>query len=71
VAQSVYRLGYWLDDRGSGPDTKASRPVLWSTQPLTQGVKQPRSETGHSPPSNADVKNMWSYTPKGQSFPYN
>jgi hypothetical protein len=27
------------------------------------GVKRPRREFSHSPPSNADVKNGWSYTP--------
>jgi hypothetical protein len=29
---------------------------------LSQGIKQPRHEADHSPPSGAKVKNVWSYT---------
>jgi len=29
---------------------------------LSLGVKQPRGEAGHSPPSNAKFKNEWSNT---------
>jgi hypothetical protein len=44
--------------------TTASRPVLKPTQPPTQwvsgalslGVRRPRREADHSPPSNAEVK---------------
>jgi hypothetical protein len=62
--QSVYGLGYGLDDR------TASRTVLRPTQPPIQwvpgapslGVKRPGYEAVHSPPSNAEVKNAWSYT---------
>jgi hypothetical protein len=50
--------------------TTTSRPALGLTQPpiqwlpgaLSLGVKQLKRETGHSPPSSAEVKNAWSYT---------
>jgi len=29
---------------------------------LSSGVKEPRRETDHSPPSSAEVMNAWSYT---------
>jgi len=29
---------------------------------LTPGLKRPGREANHSPPSNAEVKNKWSYT---------
>jgi hypothetical protein len=39
---------------------KTSYPV--DTGCLSPVVKQPGREADHSPPSNADVKNSWSYT---------
>jgi hypothetical protein len=34
------------------------------TRILSSGIKQPENETNHSPPpSSAEVKNTWSYTP--------
>jgi hypothetical protein len=44
-----------------------SRPVLGSTQPpiqwvpgaLSPGIKQPGLEADHSPPTIAEIKNMW------------
>jgi hypothetical protein len=49
--------------------TTASRPALASTQPpiqwvsgdLSLGIKRPRREAEHSPPSSAEIKNKWSY----------
>jgi hypothetical protein len=71
-------LGYGPDDQGFESQqrleillfTTASRPALGPTQPPTKevpgalfwGVKQLRHEADHSPPSNAKVKNVWSYT---------
>jgi hypothetical protein len=50
--------------------TTASRTALEPTQPpiqwvpgvLSLGVKRPRREADHSPPSRAKVKKAWSYT---------
>jgi hypothetical protein len=47
-----------------------SRQALGPTQPPTQrkqGVKRPRREAGHSPPSSDEVKNAWIYT---YNYPY-
>jgi hypothetical protein len=44
---------------GSGAHT-AYCPM--GTGVLSPGVKRPGCETGHSPPSSAEVKNTWSYT---------
>jgi hypothetical protein len=45
--------------------TTVSRPALGPTQwvpgALYLGVKRPGSEADHSPPSSAEVKNVWSY----------
>jgi hypothetical protein len=50
--------------------SKSSRPALRSTQPpiqwvpgaLSPGVKWPRREVDHSPPTSAEVKKIWIYT---------
>jgi hypothetical protein len=68
-------VGYGLDGRGVGRVKNfffftSSRPALGLTQPPTQGmprapflgVKRPGREADHSPPTSADVKNMWIYT---------
>jgi hypothetical protein len=49
----------------------SSRPALeptqlpseWVPDALSRGVKQPGRETDHSPPTSAEVKKMWIYTP--------
>jgi hypothetical protein len=64
-------LGYRLDDRGfeslQGLGivilTTVSRPALGTTQSPIQWVKRLGREADHSPPSSAEVKNVWSYTP--------
>jgi hypothetical protein len=77
-SSAVIVLGYGLDDRGFESRqglgilllTTASRLALGPTQPpiqrvpgaLSLGVKRPGSEADHSPPSSAEVKNVWSYT---------
>jgi hypothetical protein len=38
----------------------ASYPMV--TRDYFLGVKQPRREADHSPPSSAEVKNVWIYT---------
>jgi hypothetical protein len=71
-------LGYGLDDRGFETRkglgiflfTTASRSALRLTQPPVQWVpgalslriKRPGLEADHSPLSNVEVKNVWSYT---------
>jgi hypothetical protein len=71
-------LGYGLEDRGFESRqplgifllTTVSRPALAPTQPpiqwvpgaLSLGIKWSGREADHSPPSNAEVKNAWSYT---------
>jgi hypothetical protein len=70
--------GYGLNDRGvrvrvavgSRIFSTPSRPTLGSAQPpiqwvqgaLSPGVKRPGREADHSPPSSAEIKEMWIYT---------
>jgi hypothetical protein len=37
-------------------------PIQWVLGALSLGVKRPGREADHSPPSSAEVKNVWSYT---------
>jgi hypothetical protein len=37
-------------------------PIQWVSGVLSLGVKRPGPEADHSPPSDAKVKNVWSYT---------
>jgi hypothetical protein len=71
-------LGYGLDDLGFESRqgvglylfTTQSRPALGPNQPPIQwvpealflGVKRTGRVADHSPPSSAEVKNVWSYT---------
>jgi len=61
---------YRLEDLGIFLSTTASRPALGSTKfspiqwvrgALSLGVKWPRREAHHCPPSSAEVTNAWSY----------
>jgi hypothetical protein len=69
--------GYRLDGQFSIPTrskiftfSMASRPALGPTQPptlcvtgaLTPGQKRSGRKANHSPPSGAEVKNLWNYT---------
>jgi hypothetical protein len=36
-------------------------PIQWVPGALSLGVKGPRREADHSPPSSAEVKKAWSY----------
>jgi hypothetical protein len=40
----------------------AQPPIQWISGVLSLGAKRPRREADHSPPSSAEVKNVWSYT---------
>jgi hypothetical protein len=69
-----WMIGFWGFDsrRGLGIFlfSTASRPALGPTQPpihwvpgaLSPGIKRPGREADHSPPSSAEVKNVWRYT---------
>jgi len=37
------------------------RPVQWVPGAFTPGVKWPGREAHHSPPSSAEVRNVWGY----------
>jgi hypothetical protein len=50
ISQSVQRLCYGLDERGSRVRFPAGAGAL------SLGVKRPRREAGHSPPSSTEVK---------------
>jgi hypothetical protein len=74
-SQYSYQATGWTirvsNPRGTGIllSSKTSRPALGPTQPpvgwvlgaVFTGVKWPGSETDHSPPSSAEVTNVWSY----------
>jgi hypothetical protein len=36
-------------------------PIEWITVTLSPGIKRPRCEADLAPPSNVEVKNVWSY----------
>jgi hypothetical protein len=60
---SPRRLGIFLFPSASrtalGP---TQPPIQWVPGALSLRVKWPGREADHSPPSNAEVKNAWSYT---------
>jgi hypothetical protein len=43
-------------------------PFQWVQGPHIPGVKRPWREADHSPPCNAEVKNVWSYTSIPSTF---
>jgi len=45
---------------------KIKYPIQWVLEALSPGVKWPGCETDHSPPSGAEVKNVWHYTSSPQ-----
>jgi hypothetical protein len=78
VTQSIYGLGYGLDDRRSIPITgwdvfllntafilalgPSQPPTQWVLGDLSPGVKRPWRETDRTPLPSVEVKNAWSYT---------
>jgi hypothetical protein len=56
-------LGIFLFATASGTALGPTQPPLqWIPGALSLGIKGPGREADHSPPSNAEVKNAWSYT---------
>jgi hypothetical protein len=47
----------------SGPTLRPIQPSIQSVPGYpSPGLKRPERDAVHSPPSSADVKNVWSYT---------
>jgi hypothetical protein len=60
---SRWRLGIFLFTTASRTDLGPTQPpIQWVPWALSLGVKRPKHEADHSPPSSAEVKNEWSYT---------
>jgi hypothetical protein len=52
-----------LFSTSSGPALGSARPpIQWVTGALSSGIKRPRSETDHSPPTSAEFKIICTYT---------
>jgi hypothetical protein len=73
--KSRYRDGYGLDDRGPGIRFPVGLRIftspyrldrLWGPIQCVPGVKRPGREADLSPPTNAEVKKTWTYTPTPQ-----
>jgi hypothetical protein len=63
VYESRQGLGIFLFSTASGPYLEPTQPpIQWVSGPLSLRVKRPDREADHSPPSSAEVKNLWSYT---------
>jgi hypothetical protein len=67
---SIQRWAGQLRNMGSFPSKVRDFSLCHNTQPLQHvlgggalsfGIKQLGCETDHSPPSSADIKNVWSY----------
>jgi hypothetical protein len=49
--------------KSSIPNLGHTQPsIQWAKEALSPGVKRPKREADHSPPSSAEVKNKLSYT---------
>jgi hypothetical protein len=61
--ESRQELGIFLFTTASrlalGPNQP---PIQWVPGAISLGVRRPRRESDHSPPSSAEVKNAWKYT---------
>jgi len=56
-------MGFFLSGTMSRPALGPTQPpIIWVLGALTLGVKQPGHKSDRSLPSNAEVKNAWSYT---------
>jgi hypothetical protein len=60
--QSSY---FWYSEKcpkGRRPTPLPSSPLRWVHGSISTGVKLLGREAGHSPPSSAEVKNVWWHT---------
>jgi hypothetical protein len=56
-------LGIFLFTVASRPTLRPIQPpIQWVPGAISPGVKRQGREADHSPPSSAEVKNVWSYT---------
>jgi hypothetical protein len=61
--ESWQGLGIFLFTTVSRPVLRTTQsPIQWVPGALSLGVKQPEREADHSPQSDVQVKNVWSYT---------
>jgi hypothetical protein len=57
------RLGIFLYTTVSGMALEPTQPLIqWVPRAFLLGVERPWCKADHSSPSNAEVKNAWSYT---------
>jgi hypothetical protein len=57
------RLGILLFTTASIPALGPTQPpIQWVPGALSLGIMWPAREVDHSPPSSAEVKNVWTYT---------
>jgi hypothetical protein len=58
-----YKVEWKSVSRGTGgKKVEYHCPIQWVQGALSLGVKRPRREADHLPPSSVEVKNAWSYT---------
>jgi hypothetical protein len=65
--ESRQGLGIFFFTTASRPDLGPTQlPIQWVPRALSRELKKLGREADHSPPSNAEFKNEWSYTPLPQ-----
>jgi hypothetical protein len=63
-------MGIFIFTTASRPILEPTqRPIQWVPAAVSVGVNWPGRETDHSPPSSAEVNNVWSYTPPPNTPP--
>jgi hypothetical protein len=58
-----YAYTYFLLRINYEPALGYIQPLIqWVSEALSSGIKRPRREADHSPPTSAKIKNTWIYT---------